>query len=249
MPKYELAVVESRWERKRNYSIRSIFDLISDLSYGDTHGYHYEMVNDEHAFKEIVSRLRQTRGIRALYIAAHGIKDGIRASNGNLIDKRVIFNTLTRRLADETGSLDGVHFGACWFLDERHAFNLLRRHGEGEPGLWWVAGYSKVIDWIDSSALDMFFWQQYLNDEEGTALERIHRCAANILRLMPGAHKEMGFEIYVRGNGGVKGLLANRHANGNGNGHAKANGNGNGRVNGNGRLHANGHARMNGSRH
>jgi hypothetical protein len=64
---------------------------------------------------------------------------------------------------------------------------------------------------------------------------------------MPGAHKEMGFEIYVRGNGGVKGLLANAYANGNGNGHAKANGNG--RVNGNGRLHANGHARMNGSRH
>ncbi len=80
MPKYELAVVESRWERKRNYSIRSIFDLISDLSYGDTHGYHYEMVNDEHAFKEIVSRLRQTRGIRALYIAAHGRAS--RASGG-----------------------------------------------------------------------------------------------------------------------------------------------------------------------
>ena len=69
MPKYELAVVESRWERKKNYSIRSIFDLISDLSYGDTHGYHYEMVNDERALREIVSRQRQTRGIRALYIA------------------------------------------------------------------------------------------------------------------------------------------------------------------------------------
>lgn len=250
MPKYELAVVESRWERKRNYSVRSIFDLISDLSYGDTHGYHYEMVNDEHAFKEIVSRVRQTRGIRALYIAAHGIKDGIRASNGNLIEKQLIFRTLTRRLPDETGSLDGVHFGACWFLDDRHALNLLRRHGEGEPGLWWVAGYSKVIDWIDSSALDMFFWQQYLNDEEGTALERIHRCAQEIRRLMPGAHKEMGFEIYVRGNGGVKGLLANGHtngvngANGKPNGHGRINGNGHGRINGNG------HARLNGnSRH
>jgi len=245
MPKYELAVVESRWERKRNYSIRSIFDLISDLSYGDTHGYHYEMVNDEHAFKEIVSRLRQTRGIRALYIAAHGIKDGIRASNGNLIEKRLIFRTLTRRLADETGSLDGVHFGACWFLDEHHAFNLLRRHGEGEPGLWWVAGYSKIIDWIDSSALDMFFWQQYLNDEEGTALERIHRCAEAIRRLMPGAHKEMGFEIYVRGNRGVKGLMAN----GNGIGVNGANGangtNGHGRANGNGRV--NGGVRVNGN--
>jgi len=250
MPKYELAVVESRWERKKNYSVRSIFDLISDLSYGDTHGYHYEMVNDEHAFREIVSRLRQTRGIRALYIAAHGIKDGIRASNGNLIDKQLIFRTLTRRLADETGSLDGVHFGACWFLDERHAFNLLRRHGEGEPGLWWVAGYEKVIDWIDSSAVDMFFWQQYLNDEEGTAMERIHRCAEAIRRLMPGAAKQMGFEIYVRGNRGkVKGLLANGHVNGNGSGLNGANGHA--RINGPGRLQANGrangHSRINGA--
>jgi len=255
MPKYELAVVESRWERKKNYSIRSIFDLISDLAYGDTHGYHYEMVNDEHAFREIVSRLRQTRGIRALYIAAHGIKDGIQASNGNLIAKRLIFRTLTRRLDDEAGSLDGVHFGACWFLDERHAFNLLRRHGEGEPGLWWVAGYSKVIDWIDSSAVDMFFWQQYLNDEEGTAMERIHRCAEAIRRLMPGAAKEMGFEIYVRGTRGrVKGLLANAPVNGhavNGaNGHARVNGNGNGRIHANGRPNGtgrvNGHSRLNG---
>jgi hypothetical protein len=254
MPKYELAVVESRWERKRNYSIRSIFDLISDLSYGDTHGYHYEMVNDEHAFKEIVSRLRQTRGIRALYIAAHGIRDGIRASNGNLIAKRLIFRTLTRRLADESGSLDGVHFGACWFLDQRHAFNLLRRHGVGEPGLWWVAGYSKVIDWIDSSALDMFFWQQYLNDERGTALERINRCADAIRRLMPGANKEMGFEIYTRSTRGrVKGLLANEHlpvtgANGavNGNGHARLNARIGSRINGNGRLPPNGRFSGNG---
>lgn len=253
MPKYELAVVESRWERKKNYSLRSIFDLISDLSYGDTHGYHYEMVNDERAFREIVSRLRQTRGIRALYIAAHGMKEGIQASNGNIIDKRMIFRTLTRRLADETGSLDGVHFGVCRSLDERHAFNLLRRHGEGEPGLWWVAGYSKSIDWIDSSVVDMFFWQQYLNGEEGTAMERIHRCAEAIRRLMPGAAKQMGFEIYVRGNRGrVKGLLANSiqlntHAFVNGTASARLNGNGNGRhhghrMNGNGR--ANGHSRL-----
>lgn len=249
MPKYELAVVESRWERKKNYSLRSIFDLISDLSYGDTHGYHYEMVNDERAFREIVSRLRQSRGIRALYIAAHGMKEGIQASNGNLIDKRLIFRTLTRRLADETGSLDGVHFGACRSLDERHAFNLLRRHGEGEPGLWWVAGYSKSIDWIDSSVVDMFFWQQYLNDEEGTAMERIHRCAQAIRRLMPGAAKKMGFEIYVRGNRGrVKDLLANGPTV---NGHGFANGNGrlhvNGRINGhriNGNGRANGHGRL-----
>ncbi len=217
MSKYELAVVESRWERKRNYSVRSIFDLISDLSYGDTHGYHYEMVNDQHAFKEIVSRLRRTRGIRTLYIAAHGVRAGIRGSNGGLIDKRRVLRTLTGPLTEETGSLDGVHFGACWFLDQRAALNLLRRHGEGEPGLWWVAGYSKVIDWIDSSAVDMFFWQKYLHDDDGTAIERINRCADEIRRFMPGAHKDLGLEIYVRNaRGGVKGLLANGHLNGNG---------------------------------
>lgn len=259
MPRYELAVVESRWERKKNYSLRGIFDLISDFAYGDTHGYHYEMVNDERAFREIVSRLRQSRGIRALYIAAHGMKEGIQTTNGNIIDKRMIFRTLTRRLADETGSLDGVHFGACRSLDERHAFNLLRRHGEGEPGLWWVAGYSKSIDWMDSSTVDMFFWQQYLNNEEGTAIERINVSAEAIRRLMPGAAKQMGFEIYVRSKRGrVKGLLAgspmvNGHsfANGNGNGHARLTGNSrlqvNGRLNGhrlNGNGRANGHSRL-----
>lgn len=236
MSKYELAVVESRWERKRNYSVRGIFDLISDLSYGDTHGYHYEMVNDRHAFKEIVSRLRRSRGIRALHIAAHGAKSGILGSNGDLIDRSRVLRTISGRLSEETGSLDGVHFGVCWFLNQRTAYNLLRKHGEGEPGLWWVAGYSKVIDWIDSSAVDMFFWQKYLYDDDGTAIERIHRCAAAIRKFMPGAHKAFGLEIYVRGpRGGVKGLLANGLVNGSA-GNGRANGNGHGSANG-----ANGH--------
>ncbi len=233
MSKYELAVVESRWERKRNYSMRGIFDLISDLSYGDAHGYHYEMVNDQHAFKEIVSRLRRSRGIRALHIAAHGAKSGILGSNGDLIDRRRVLRTIAGRLSDETGSLDGVHFGACWFLDQKTAYELLRKHGEGEPGLWWVAGYSKVIEWINSSVVDMFFWQKYLHDDEGTAIERIHRCAAAIRKFMPGAHKNFGLEIYVRGpRGGIKGLLASGLRTGHPKGHANGHVNGNGRVNG-----------------
>jgi hypothetical protein len=83
---------------------------------------------------------------------------------------------------------------------------------EKDIGVKWIAGYSEEVDWLDSSAMDLLFFNELLSgDDSETDLQRIQRTASRISQIAQGLTQELGFGIFVRKQrtGGVKNLLAN----------------------------------------
>ncbi|MFZ4580316.1 MAG: hypothetical protein ACOYOB_18185, partial [Myxococcota bacterium] len=107
------------------------------------------------------------------------------------------------------GTIDGLYLGTCLFGDEFNADYLLNPPKQRDkPPLRWVAGYETSVDWIDSSALDLLFWNTMLaQPESSTSIERIRATAAVLARQAPGLVVDLGFQIYIRHRGGVRGLL------------------------------------------
>lgn len=89
-----LAVLEGHWFAGKNVSVKGVFELLSDIHFDTTHGFHYEMFNNGEAFKEIVTRLGACPGIHNLYITSHGTSGGIIGGNGEEISRVVIRNAL-----------------------------------------------------------------------------------------------------------------------------------------------------------
>lgn len=57
-----IAVIESRWHTpengiKRNTTVHPLFDLLSDLHYGNHHSFEYEMVATKLALDECITTL------------------------------------------------------------------------------------------------------------------------------------------------------------------------------------------------
>ena len=73
----DVAVVESRWWKEGNTSVRGLFDIVATIKKGNPDKYHYEMFNNAPSLKEMIHRVSKKEHIRNLYIAAHGWDDGI----------------------------------------------------------------------------------------------------------------------------------------------------------------------------
>lgn len=190
-----LAVIEGKWyptkKSGRNTSIREIFDLLCNLRYGDAQSYHYEMFNDKHAFNEITKRLIQQNGIHYIYVASHGSEDGIQGSNGEIISLQQIIKAVSAN-AEDRGKLNGLYFGGCLFGQNESLKKLLQ---EEKNKAWWVAGYGKSVDFVNSTALDMMFWNFYLN-VKGTPLTRIQKTCEWLNSRVSGLLKELDFRVY-----------------------------------------------------
>jgi len=71
--------------------------------------------------------------------------------------------------------------------------------------LEWIAGYTKRVDWIDSSAIDMIFWSKYLGERKinrsrkkgkKTEIEMVKYASSEMKKLMPTVFNQMGFNVY-----------------------------------------------------
>ena len=208
-----LAVIESRWWKEGNDSVRGFFDTLVSIHELDPKEYHYEMFNNEQSLKEIVPRV--VRGVDALYIAAHGNEDVISGAEG--LDENDItleaFKDIIRA-GVSASKLDGIYVGSCGFMDQGNANFLFQRHSNGKNvKIRWLAGYAKDIGWIESTAIDIFFWNEYINSE-GTAKEKIESVARKMKKIFKHRYlcEKMGFDIFVRKKGrgsGVTSLIRN----------------------------------------
>jgi len=194
MPHSKIAVVEGKWSDKTNLSVKSFFDLMSDLIFKTPHAYHYEMFCDLMSLKNIVTRMSRARGIKYIYIGAHGTPNNIKALGGSITraELRSILHKFTGT------SIFGVFLSTCAFGNEDNIDYLLRPTRDAVTSIKWIAGYTKDIDWIDSAALDMLFWNSFFSSE-GSQIARIEYVASELKRLVPGLIKELGFCIYRRG--------------------------------------------------
>jgi hypothetical protein len=195
-----LAVIEGKWFRRQNTSVRGMFDLLSDISFDSPHHYHYEMFNDSRAFREILLRLSASDGIHNIYVAGHGSENAVVGSNGDTISKTIIKNTISEA-AEYSGRLDSLYFGCCLF----GSIEMLQELISAGTRIRWIAGYEKEIDFIDSSSFDWLFWNRYIRTE-GTALERINKTVDRIKKDAPGLINRLGFRVCAW-DGGLEILL------------------------------------------
>jgi len=198
----QLAVIEGKWKKDTNLSVKSLFDLLSDIHLNTPHGYIYEMFCNASSLQDIIARMRKTTNLKYIYIGAHGDVDYIAAAGGNI--KRTVIRNKLQKLS--SGAIEGLFFGSCLFGNEDNASFLLG----SDTTIKWVAGYTTSVDWMESSALDILFWSTFYR-KNGTPIERIEATAKNISQMANGLIKDLGFQIYVRKKGkttGLKNLLA-----------------------------------------
>ena len=144
----DLAVIESRWWDRSNDSVRAVFDMLAGTLMDNPFGYHYEMFNNSASIQEIIPRLAKQSDIHHIYVGAHGSDRAILGPGRQRIPWRVI-----RNLLEEVNprQLYGLFFGCCKFGGQVE--RLIEK-----SGVTWIAGYMESVDWIHSSAMDLYFW-------------------------------------------------------------------------------------------
>jgi len=210
MPKLNsgMAVIEGKWNSKTNISVKALFDILSDINFNTPHAYVYEMFCDSGSLSNIVSRMGKDSNIRYLYVGAHGTDNAIHCSGGR-VTRTQLKNSLSN-LSD--GAIQGLFLGSCLFGHAENG-NFLLNPPDGKPPIKWVAGYQESVDWIDSSALDLLFWNTFFELRKMPPVERIKETAKRIREKAGGLVDELGFSIYARRKGprgGIRNLLDNR---------------------------------------
>ena len=192
----KMAVVEGKWFKNQNISVKGLFDLVSDINSDSPHNYHYEMFNNGAALQEIMARLASKNNIHHIYIAAHGSENGLFGSNGKKISKTIIKNSI-KKINGSRGKLKSIYFGSCNFGNYLNLEELLRERllSNGNIKLRWVAGYTKEIDFVKSAVLDTLFWDLYINDESSTVLETVNNVCGTLLQDAGGLVEKLGFKV------------------------------------------------------
>ena len=186
----DLAVIESRWYDQSNDSVRGLFDVLAGIHKDNPFAYHYEMFNTASSLREIIHRISKQDDIHNMYVAAHGTPDGkyVKAA-GELISRTQLRNSLD---AISPRRLHGLFLGSCAFGWQSEAIME-------STGLTWIAGYTEVIDWVHSSAMDLYFWNAFYSSsvpEERTKAKRADAMLYLLMALLhrvPSLFHELGF--------------------------------------------------------
>ena len=191
----DVAVVESRWWKEGNTSVRGLFDIVATIKKANPDKYHYEMFNNAPSLKEMIHRVSKKEHIRNLYIAAHGWDDGIcgaERKNRNGISRTRLGNMLSNK------SLSGLYLSSCFTANQDTVCFLLER-----SEVRWIAGYSETVDWLEGASVDLYFWARYYaSNNAGGADGRIHRVACKMKKRLLPLCKNYGFNIFIRGDAG-----------------------------------------------
>ena len=198
-----IAVVESRWFPGDNITVAPLFNILGNIFYDNPNAYHYEMVGCTHAFQECLPRIASDKGIRYVYLATHGSPDALHLHGGDQMSRTVIRNCLTA-IKGARHTLNGLYFGSCGFGTLTLAEYLYDRSNP----VTWIAGYNNDIDWVESSVVDLQFFNLLLS-ATGSERDKIEIVAKRIKKKIGPLCDELGFGIYVRkrGTGGVRNLL------------------------------------------
>lgn len=203
-----IAVLESRWWTTSNTSVRGLFDLIADISFDNPHAYEYEMANSEAAAKETIPRLGKSRRCKYLCLAMHGNTNGLILHNGERISRAELRNMLEDIHDTPNTRLHGLHLSSCIFGTKTLA-DFMFRH---RVGVFWISGYREKVDFLNSSAMDLLFFNELVGGAVGgeSPIQAIKRTADKLKKVAAGLAAELGFEIYVRKpkTGGAKALVA-----------------------------------------
>ena len=197
----DLAVLESRWWKTSNDSVRGLFDMLAGMHKDNPFAYHYEMFNNADSLKELIPRIAKVKDVHNIYIGAHGAEDGSALlCPGGRVSRTVLANILQPISARR---LYGLFLGCCG-VGLQTEWLMLR-----ETRLTWVAGYTESVDWVHSSAMDLFFWHAYYNSSVAKAKTKPER-VVGMLELLYALHvrvpymfDELGFRVSLAMQPGV----------------------------------------------
>lgn len=197
-----IALLESRWRDDSNITMRNLFELIADIATNNPNSFHYEMANTVEAVKEAIPRIASYRKCRYLCIGTHGDDGGLQFGKDHKLTRTELRNILKSIEVTDGSRLDGIYLSSCAFGTQKLANFLF------EPAIRpvWIAGYAEYVNWIESSALDLLFFNELMRYEGTTdsPLQLIEKVAEKLLKTAPDLVRHLGFGIYrrKRGNGG-----------------------------------------------
>lgn len=197
----DLAVLESRWWDTSNDSVRGLFDVLAGNHMDNPFSYHYEMFNNTESLQELMPRVAGMKDVHNVYLAAHGAEDGkALLAAGGRVSRAVLANILK---PIDARLLHGLFLGCCG-VGLQTDWLLMK-----ETNLTWVAGYTEPIDWVHSSAIDLFFWHAYYSSSVRDSSKKKDR-ADSMFRLLCALHvrvpymfDELGFRVSLSPTRGV----------------------------------------------
>ena len=202
-----LAVLETRWWDDGNHSVRGLFEAVCGITTSNPFSFRYDMFCDDNSLGKVVHPVCRDRNFHTLYLAAHGDDKAIQGSPGNDISRTKLRNILRNENINYT--LTGLYFGSCLVCNEENASFLL--DSEKGVNVNWIAGYSKSVDWVVSSSVDMMFFSFLLEERRKNKSRRKGKkndreicmeSASEMKKIMPTVFNELGFNIYYLDSGG-----------------------------------------------
>jgi hypothetical protein len=127
-----------------------------------------------------------------LYLAFHGTRGGIDLFQENGRRLRVSTDKLFEYLSGKCHKRV-IHFGACRVLDlHGHTLNRYLR----DSGAAAISGYSKDVDWVDSSVFEMFYLAQLQHNQFTRPGLRAVR--NRVSKVASGLSRSLRFEMKIK---------------------------------------------------
>ncbi|MCU0490414.1 MAG: hypothetical protein MUD01_02305 [Chloroflexaceae bacterium] len=178
-----IACLESLWnsDLEDRWSVRPILDVIvnvQDLKLA------YLSCNTEAEFIYNLKMLSKRRSYGILYLAFHGAPGEFYLADDSAISLETLSEYMATRFTDWI-----IHFGCCSTM--RVSASQLDSFIEA-TGVKMVLGYTKDVDWIESSAMDLLIFQalqQYVD---------LRACWRGLQKSYPDLIDKTGLNVVVR---------------------------------------------------
>lgn len=199
MKNLPFSVIESRWFETGNDTVKSFFESIASIYCKNSSAFLYHSFNEKNSLKKAFEECSKDEKTEIIYLATHGNSKVIGPEN-IFISRTELRNIISQ--VNKSGVIKGIFLGTCETGNEDIARYLLE---DKSTKLEWIAGYNSSIDWIDGTAMDMIFFsklaEQYCKNKtrkkgKFSARKMAHLAASDLLKIVPGAFIEYGFNIY-----------------------------------------------------
>lgn len=158
MPSPILAVMEpaSWYSNDQITSVKAIFQVIAQLENGDPSSFLYSSFVDGSSFKSTLKYFVDETEVKYIYVGSHGSEwqdDRLITPAGDEISAKQILGRLNNK------RIRGIFLSAC------NSSEMAKFIAKKVPGNVWVSGYGDEVDWIQSCALELLFWQLVFRTE------------------------------------------------------------------------------------
>ncbi|MEB4561016.1 hypothetical protein [Pasteurella multocida] len=193
------SVIESRWFDTGNDTVKSFFESIASIYCNNPSSFFHHSFNEKNSLRKALEECCKDKQTEIIYLATHGNAKAI-GPDDVCISRTGLRNMISKVNTKKT--IKGIFLGTCETGNEYVARYLLE---DKSTHLEWVAGYNSSIDWIDGTAMDMMFFsklaEQYRQNKSRkknkfSSRKMAHLAASELLKIVPGAFIEYGFNIY-----------------------------------------------------